>query len=133
MRIGEIAAEASVSTKTIRFWEAAGLLPEPARTAAGYRDYEPSMVERLDFIRYAQGAGFRLDEIRQVLDIADSGEPACQHVRALIAERIAEVDQRVAELKRTRRHLTNLAAVAVEQDPADCHGYCKILLPGQTP
>jgi MerR family copper efflux transcriptional regulator len=129
MRIGEIAAEARVSTKTIRFWEAAGLLPEPARTAAGYRDYEPSMVERLDFIRYAQGAGFRLDEIRQVLDIGDSGEPACEHVRVLIAERIAEVDQRVAELKRTRRHLTNLAAVAAQQDPADCQGYCKILLP----
>jgi DNA-binding transcriptional MerR regulator len=64
-----------------------------------------------------------------VLDIGDSGEPACQHVRALIVERIAEVDERLAELKRTRRHLTNLAAVAAKQDPADCHGYCKILLP----
>lgn len=133
MRIGEIAAEARVSTKTIRFWESAGLLPTPARTEAGYRDFEPSMIERLDFIRYAQGAGFRLDEIRQVLDIGDSGEPACEHVRALIAERIAEVDQRIAELKRTRRHLANLAAAAATQDPADCHGYCKILLPRRTP
>ncbi|CAN5808206.1 hypoxia response transcriptional regulator [soil metagenome] len=129
MRIGEIAAEARVSTKTIRFWESQGLLPQPARTAVGYRDYEPSVIERLDFIRYAQDAGFRLDEIRQVLDIGDSGEPACQHVRTLIAERIAEVDQRLFELKRTRRHLANLAAVAAKQDPADCHGYCTILLP----
>jgi MerR family transcriptional regulator, copper efflux regulator len=129
MRIGEIAAEARVSTKTIRFWESAGLLGQPARTAAGYRDYEPSVIERLDFIRYAQGAGFRLDQIRQVLDIGDSGEPACEHVRALITERLAEVDRRLAELKRTRRHLTTLATVAAQQDPADCHGYCKILLP----
>ena len=128
MRIGEVATEAGVSTKTIRFWEAQGLLPSPTRTASGYRDYHPSVIERIDFIRHAQGAGFRLDEIRGVLDIGDSGEPPCEHVGGLIAKRIADVDQRIADLKRARRHLTQLAATAAAQDPAECHGYCRILV-----
>jgi MerR family transcriptional regulator, copper efflux regulator len=129
VRIGEVATEAGVSTKTIRFWEAQGMLPVPPRTASGYREYEPSVIERIDFIRYAQGAGFRLDEIKGVLDIGDSGDPPCGHVGELIAKRIADVDQRIAELKRARRHLASLAAAAAAQDPAECHGYCGILMP----
>ncbi len=128
MRIGEVADEAGVPTKTIRFWEAQGLLPQPARAGSGYREYGPSVIERLTFIRSAQGAGLRLEEIREVLEIGDSGEPACEHVRALIDDRIAVVDDRIVELKRTRRHLSDLAQRAAAQDPADCRGYCKILL-----
>ncbi len=129
MRIGELATEAGVSTKTIRFWEAEGLLPPPSRTGSGYRDYTPAVIERIDFIRHAQGAGLRLDDIKGVLDISDSGEPPCEHVHALIARRIADVDRRIADLKRARRNLTELAATAAAQDPADCHGYCRILVP----
>jgi len=54
MRIGEAAGRAGVTAKTVRFWEDQHLLPPPARTAAGYRDYDPAIVERLAFIRHAQ-------------------------------------------------------------------------------
>lgn len=127
MRIGEIATAAKVPAKTIRFWEAEGLVPEPARTPSGYRDYEASIVERLAFIRQAQAAGLRLDDIRQVLEIRDAGDPPCQHVTTLIATRLAEVDDRIAELTRARRVLRDLARRAATQDPADCHGFCTIL------
>jgi len=127
VRIGEIAAEARMPTKTIRFWEAEGLLPEPARTPSGYRDYQPAIVERLAFIRHAQSAGLRLEEIRQVLDISDAGDPPCQHVQALVDRRLAEVDDRIAELTQARRVLADVARRAAAQDPADCHGYCSIL------
>ena len=127
MRIGEIAAQAGVPAKTIRFWEAEGLLPEPARTGSGYRDYESGVVERLVFIRHAQRAGLRLDEIRQILDISDAGDPPCQHVQALIDTRLAEVNDRITELTHARRVLTDLAQRAAAQDPADCRGYCQIL------
>jgi MerR family transcriptional regulator, copper efflux regulator len=127
MRIGEIAAEAAVPAKTIRFWEQEGLLPAPDRTDSGYRAYQPEILERLAFIRYAQAAGFTLDQIRQVLEIGDSGEAACEHVRCLLAERLAEVEARIAELSRTRGQLLALARRADAQDPADCQGYCKIL------
>ena len=54
MRIGEVAALCDVSTKTIRFYEQSGVLGAPARTAAGYREYEADVVGRLTFIRSAQ-------------------------------------------------------------------------------
>jgi len=56
MRIGEIAGRAGVPAKTIRFWEDQGLLPPPGRTPAGYRDYDPAVLDRLAFIRHAQAA-----------------------------------------------------------------------------
>lgn len=127
MRIGEVAADAGVPAKTIRFWESQGLVPPPLRTTSGYRDYGPDIVGRLGFIRRGQAAGFTLDQIRQVLTVSDSGEPACTHVERLIADRLADIEARIAELTRARRHVQSLAAQASAQDPADCEGYCKIL------
>ena len=127
MRIGEVAGRSGVPAKTIRFWEDQRLLPDPARTAAGYRDYDPAIVERLAFIRHAQAAGLTLEHIRQVLDIRDSGQPPCVHVAGLIAQRMAEVEARLAELARTLGQLATLAERAAAQDPADCQGYCSII------
>jgi DNA-binding transcriptional MerR regulator len=126
MRIGQVATRTGVPAKTIRFWEEQHLLPEPARTPAGYRDYDPAVLERLAFIRYAQAAGLTLQAIRQVLDIRD-GQPPCVHVTGLIAKRLSEVEARLAELARTRDQLAALAAAAAVQDPADCRGYCSII------
>ena len=127
MRIGEVAGRAGVPAKTIRFWEDQHLLPPPARTPAGYRDYDPAILERLAFIRRAQAAGLTLDAIGQVLDISDGGQPPCVHVAGLIARRLTEVEARLAELARTRDQLAALAARAAAQDPADCRGYCSII------
>ena len=60
MRIGELAAATGTTTKSLRFYEQAGLLPPPARSAAGYRDYTPASVARLEFIRRGQRAGLTL-------------------------------------------------------------------------
>lgn len=127
MRIGEVASQAGVPAKTIRFWEDQRLLPTPCRTSAGYRDYDPAIVDRLAFIRHAQAAGLTLAAIRQVLEIRDGGQPPCVHVTDLIARRLAEVEARMAELTRTRDQLVVLAARAAAQDSADCRGYCSII------
>jgi DNA-binding transcriptional MerR regulator len=116
MRIGEIAGRAGVPAKTIRFWEDLGLLPAPARTAAGYRDYSPAILERLAFIRQAQASGLTLEHIRQVLGIRDGGQPPCEHVTSLIARRLGEVEARLAELARARDQLAALAGRAAAQD-----------------
>jgi DNA-binding transcriptional MerR regulator len=59
MRIGEVAEATGTTTKALRFYEEAGLLPSPERTGAGYRDYPPEIISRLAFIRRSQSAGRR--------------------------------------------------------------------------
>lgn len=84
MRIGEVAAATGSTPKTLRFYERAGLLPAPQRSSAGYRQYSPDVVARMDFIRRSQAAGFTLAQIRTILDIRDSGDTPCQHVQSLL-------------------------------------------------
>jgi DNA-binding transcriptional MerR regulator len=127
MRIGELAAKTGVTAKTIRFWESTGLLADPTRTPSGYRDYEPEVVDRLEFIRHAQAGGLTLGQIRQILEIGDSGDAPCEHVGRVVADRLAEVETRIAELADTRHHLQALARRAAAQDPTDCRGYCAII------
>src|SRR5258707_8711738 len=133
MRIGEVVGRAGVPAKTIRFWEDRHLLPPPARTPAGYRDYDPAILERLAFIRHAQAAGLTLDAIGQVLDIGDGGQPPCVHVAGLIARRLTEVEARLPELARTPDHLAALAALPAAKEPADSRVYSLVIAPGAPP
>ena len=120
MLIGDLATQAGLSAKAIRFYEQAGLLPQPPRTSGGYRDYPLGAVDRLAFIRHAQAAGFTLADIRSVLTIRDSGQAPCQHVSVLIDEQLAQVERRIAELTRARDALKDLQRRAAVTDPADC-------------
>jgi len=120
MLIGELGAAAGLPAKTIRFYEEAGLLPAPPRTRGGYRDYPPSAVGRLAFIRQAQAAGLTLAEIGGVLRLRDGGQAPCQHVTALIGQHLAQVEQRIAELSRAREALAELHRKAVLTEPGDC-------------
>lgn len=129
MRIGELARRTGTTAKTLRFYEAEGLMPEPARTRSGYRDYPTDAVDRVAFVRDAQRAGFTLRQIGQILHIRDGGQPPCVHVGQLIDQRLAEVERRLAELQHTSARLRELAHRTRELDPADCGGYCEIIQP----
>ena len=120
MRIGELASQTTVSTKTIRYYESIGLLHAPARTDSGYRDYEPEATERLGFIRDAQATGLSLSEIASVLELKEAGERSCAHTAALLDRHLAEIDAQIQRLKAARVMLTELASRAQSLDPAAC-------------
>ena len=106
LRIGQLAQAADVPTSTVRFYERRGLLKPDARTRSNYRAYSPRTVERLKFIRAAQGTGFSLKDIREMLELTYSDEPPCDELAALIERRLVEVKQRLRELRRVERTLT---------------------------
>src|SRR5215467_530328 len=120
MRIGEVARQAGVACSAIRFYEGHGLLPEPRRTASGYRDYDESVVGRLAFIRAGQSVGLSLDQLREVFEIRERGEAPCRHVVDLLAARLTEVDLRIRELQQLRADLVRMAEGTRGLDPADC-------------
>jgi len=120
MRIGELAAQSGVSTKTIRFYEESGVLPAPARAENGYRTYTSESIERLRFIRDAQSAGLRLEEITTILELRDQGESTCHHTIALLEAHLEDVDRQISELERTRSRLVEMTSQAGSLDPAHC-------------
>ena len=120
MRIGELADAAGMTTKALRFYESRGLLPAPARTASGYRDYDLEALERLAFIRDAQLAGLTLIEIASVLELKDAGTGTCEHTASLLRRHLDDLDGRIAALAETRRRLRDLADRATGLDPTDC-------------
>ena len=120
MRIGELANATEVSTKTIRYYESLGLVAEPARTESGYRDYGPSDIERLRFIRDAQATGLTLSEIASVLELKSSGERSCSHTLQLLERHLADVDAQIERLRASKVLLQELAERAAELDPANC-------------
>jgi DNA-binding transcriptional MerR regulator len=99
LTVSALADQAGLSADTVRYYERVGLLPEPARSAAGYRLYDQAAVGRLRLIKGAQRAGLRLREIGELLQVADRGQCPCGHTEALLRERLTEVQ---AELERLR-------------------------------
>ena len=119
MQIGELAKLTNTSTKTIRFYEDSGLLPPPARSASGYRDYGPEIVDRLSFIHRGQAAGLTLQKVRQILAIHDRGEQPCGHVRQVLNTRLDQVRTQIAELVALEGHLQTLLDRASGSAPTE--------------
>jgi DNA-binding transcriptional MerR regulator len=119
MKIGELAKLTLTSTKTIRFYEDSGLLPPPARSASGYRDYGPAIVDRLRFIHRGQAAGLTLQKVRQILAIHDRGEAPCGHVREVLNSRLDQVRAQIAELVALEGHLQGLLDRASRGAPTE--------------
>jgi Hg(II)-responsive transcriptional regulator len=107
LTIGRLASAAGVRIDTVRFYERAGLLKKPQRTAAGYRLYAQADAARLRFIRRAKALGFSLDEITELLRLNDGGGRRGA-VRALAERRLAEIEQKLVELSRLRQTLRHL-------------------------
>lgn len=109
LTIGQLAARAGVGVETVRFYERRGLLAAPPRRPSGYRMYGDEVVRRLRFIRRAQELGFSLAEIEELLALRGDSPDACQAARERAAAKLADLDERMADLERMREALAALA------------------------
>lgn len=106
--IGEVAAKSGVSRKALRLYERAGILPPARRTAAGYRLYTDDTLALLVFVTKARRLGFRLDEIKQIAALKQSGRTPCTHVLRLVNAKLANIEQALTELADVREQLRGL-------------------------
>src|SRR6266852_1066586 len=99
LQIGQVSKRTGLSVDAIRFYEKAGLLPQPARTSAGYRVYHQRELTDLEFIQKAQKLGFSLKEIRELFSIQRHPQEVCCHVRDLIVQKLSVVRCKIKELQ----------------------------------
>ena len=104
----DVARVTGVSTDTLRHYERQGLLPAVARTDSGYRRYSPAAIERVLLIQRALVVGFSLAELKRVFNVRDRGGAPCRNVRALVGERLDELNRRIEQLVMLREELRAL-------------------------
>ena len=105
MKIGEVAKRSNIGIETIRYYEREGLLLEPERRPSGYRQYDESTVERLDYLRGAKELGFTLAEIRELLELSFAAHVGCDHVRQRAEAKVADIEGKIRSLQRMKRSL----------------------------
>ena len=121
MLIGELHEATGVDIETIRYYEKAGLLPAPARTGNGYRNYGPAHLERLSFIRHCRALDLPLSEIKQMLDLVAHPEADCGDINRLIDEQLARVRARLKAMRALEKQLSQLRAhCEVGHTAAEC-------------
>lgn len=117
---GELAQRTNCNLETIRYYEKIGLLPDPPRSANGYRIYDESHVRRLRFILRARELGFAIEEIRGLLQLVDGGNQTCAEVKARTEKHLADVRTKIADLRRIERVLATTAASCSGDDVPEC-------------
>ena len=121
LKIGEVSRLSGIGIEALRFYEKSGLLDRPGRTYSGYRLYDESVLERLSFVKKAQVLGFSLDEIKQLIMHKRAGENPCEEVRGIVKLRLAELNEKIAQMIQYRDELSAALADWEETGEADGH------------
>jgi len=108
LSIGHLAKRASTKVQTIRFYEAEGLMPPPARSEGGQRRYSKAHADRLAFIRHARELGFPLDAIRELLKFVDKPEQSCAQVDRVARDVLSDVEAKISRLETLREELKRM-------------------------
>ncbi len=128
-KIGELAAAGGCQVETIRYYEREGLLPKPARSVGNYRLYGSEHVDRLTFIRHCRSLGMSLIDVRRLLHFKDAPDENCNEVNLLLDTHIAQIAERMEELKILQEQMLELRSHCNQNQPAkDCgilHGLAR--------
>src|SRR5262245_35029124 len=120
LTIGELARGTGTNIETIRYYERIGLLPLPNRTAGNYRTFDGGHLARLSFVRRARDLGFSLNQIRDLLDLADQQDRSCEAVDVIAREHLAEVERKIRDLKALHRELNSIVSQCSHGTVAEC-------------
>lgn len=126
MQIGTVAKKIGLSVDAIRFYERSALLPRPPRSQGGFRQYGESDIETLAFIRRVQGLGFKLTEIRGLLNLRGNRLQPCAPVRRRLEEKLVDVQRKLADLQKLEHEL-RLALRSCNKELRKRSAHCPIL------
>ena len=118
--IGQMSRQTGVKVTTIRYYESRGLIPSPARTAGGQRRYDDAALERLAFLRHARELGFGLDDIADLMALAEEPTEDCAPAHEIARKQLAAVDRRMTILAQLRKELARMANADDKGQAGDC-------------
>lgn len=135
MTIGQVARATGVAARTIRFYEAAGVVAAPRRNGAGYRQYSDEGVQQLLFVRRARALGLSLRELKALTGAFDGarGAPQRARVRAVVCAHLARVRSRIGELGELERELARVLRRMPARSKDRRAGRCRCLDSEETP
>jgi MerR family copper efflux transcriptional regulator len=128
LTIGQLAKVAGVASKTIRYYEQIGVLPTPSRSAAKYRQYDQTGVQRLRFVRRARSLRVPLREIKTLLTALEEGRPGMRpRLRALVRQQLAAVEHQSNELQVLQQQLEHVLRGLLTPPRRRCKDGCQCL------
>jgi DNA-binding transcriptional MerR regulator len=121
LSIGDLAKATGTKVVTVRYYEQAGLLSKPQRTAGNYRSYGESDLRRLRFIRRCRNLGFTLHQVRELLRLSAKDDEPCTEVNHITATHLAEIERKIADLSRLAAELRRINNCCQQDGPiTDC-------------
>ena len=118
--IGRLAQETGCKIQTIRYYEEIGVMPEPERSRGNQRLYGQVHIHRLMFIRHSRELGFSLDDIRELLDLADKPNQSCESVTNVAKNHLNEVNSRISRLNKVKSELERMIGQCNGKQMHDC-------------
>ena len=119
--IGALAKKTGAKAPTIRYYEQAGLIAEPERTAGNQRRYTDRDVERLRFILHARELGFSIEAIKDLIELSNHPDRPCVEANRIAEEQLAAVRARLARLRRLEAELARIATECSAETAAHCY------------
>lgn len=120
LTIGKLAGATGTKVETIRYYEQIGLLAAPARSAGNYRTYEGEHLRRLSFIRRARDLGFSIDQVRELMGLADRREQSCMAVDVIANQHRDAITRKIADLTALASELDALIDSCSRNTVAEC-------------
>ncbi|PSJ37870.1 Cu(I)-responsive transcriptional regulator [Zobellella taiwanensis] len=120
MNISKVARLTGLTAKTIRYYEAIGLISPPLRGANGYRSYDESLLRQIRFVKNAREAGFNLDECQELVALYLNQDRTSAEVKALALAKIADLELRLQKMQKMLLGLQQLADRCHGDSQPDC-------------
>jgi len=120
MKRGELAKRTGCNAETIRYYEKIDLMPEPLRSASGYRQYDETHEQRLRFVMRGRELGFTIEDLKSLLSLVDRNAVCCGEVEKLAKVHLRSVREKIDDLKQMESVLSDTVHSCSGKDVPEC-------------
>lgn len=121
LSIGQLSKRTGVKITTIRFYENQDLIAKPHRSQGNQRQYEPSAVERLKFIKHSRDLGIKLDAIQELIELSDQPEKPCHEADIIARQHLTDIQNKIACLQRLEKELIRITTQCTGKTVGQCY------------